>query len=144
MFRERVLPTVTWFVAALLFIPAVILALAPINLGLGIVMSIVVYAGVVAFFIAKSPIVEVTATELRAGKGRIEREFLGQATAIPADETFAALHTELDARAWLCLRHWVRGLVRIELTDPNDPTPYWLVSTRRPEQLARALNTPSA
>jgi hypothetical protein len=30
-------------------------------------------------------------------------------------------------------------VVRVELTDPEDPTPYWLVSSRRPDALARAL-----
>jgi hypothetical protein len=31
--------------------------------------------------------------------------------------------------------------VRVEVVDPQDPTPYWLVSTRRPDDLARALTT---
>jgi hypothetical protein len=37
------------------------------------------------------------------------------------------------------LRPWVDGVVRVALTDPADPAPYWLVSTRRPEVLAAAL-----
>ena len=32
-------------------------------------------------------------------------------------------------------------MVLIVLDDPEDPTPYWLVSTRRPAELA-ALLTP--
>lgn len=140
MYRERVLPTVTWFLAALLLIPAVILALAPINLALGIVMSIGIYGAAVWFFVAMSPRIEVSATYFRAGKGRIERAFLGSAVAVPAEDAFAELHGNLDARAWLCLRNWVPGLVKVPLTDPNDPTPYWLVSTRHPEELAVALN----
>jgi len=27
----------------------------------------------------------------------------------------------------------------VEITDPADPAPYWLVATRHPEELARAL-----
>jgi hypothetical protein len=30
-------------------------------------------------------------------------------------------------------------VVRVNLDDPNDPTPYWLVSTRQPNRLAEAL-----
>ena len=30
-------------------------------------------------------------------------------------------------------------LVRVDLNDPADPHPYWLVSTRHPERLADAL-----
>lgn len=140
MYRERIWPTPTWFIAALLLIPAVILALAPINLTLGIVLSIVVYGLAVLLFVVKSPIIRVTETDLYADRGRIERKFLGEAFAIEKDDLFAQMHYKLDARAWLCVRGWVPGLVRIPLNDPNDPTPYWLVSSRHPEQLAAALN----
>ena len=30
-------------------------------------------------------------------------------------------------------------VVTIAVTDPDDPTPYWLVSTRAPESLAEAI-----
>lgn len=140
MYRERVWPTPTWFLAAGLLIPAVILALAPINLTLGIVLSALIYLGAVWFFIGMSPVVEVSETELRAGRGRIERTFLGEARVVGSDEMFEQLHSGLDARAWLCLRNWTKGLVRIELADPNDPTPYWLVSTRHPDALVAALS----
>ena len=46
----------------------------------------------------------------------------------------------LDARAYLLIRGWIPGLVRVELDDPDDPTPYWLVSTRHPVRLAAALS----
>ncbi|HET8957709.1 MAG TPA: DUF3093 family protein, partial [Microcella sp.] len=26
-------------------------------------------------------------------------------------------------------------------TDPDDPTPYWLISTRRPDELIAAITT---
>ncbi len=46
----------------------------------------------------------------------------------------------LDARAWTVVRGWIDPVVRIPLSDPDDPVPYWLVSTRRPEQLVAALD----
>jgi hypothetical protein len=45
----------------------------------------------------------------------------------------------LDARAYLCIRGWLPAGARVILDDPEDPTPYWLVSSRRPEALARAV-----
>jgi hypothetical protein len=33
----------------------------------------------------------------------------------------------------------VGPVVRIEVLDPDDPTPYWVVSTRHPERLIAAL-----
>ena len=46
---------------------------------------------------------------------------------------------DADVRAYLLLRPYVQRAVRIEVVDPADPTPYWLVSTRHPERLAQAL-----
>jgi hypothetical protein len=34
----------------------------------------------------------------------------------------------------------VDPVVRIEIEDPSDRTPYWLASSRHPEQLIAALN----
>lgn len=44
-----------------------------------------------------------------------------------------------DPLAFVVLRPWLRTAVQIVLDDPDDPTPYWLVSTRRPVELAEAL-----
>jgi hypothetical protein len=46
---------------------------------------------------------------------------------------------DLDARAWLCIRGWIDPVVRVQVTDPSDPAPYWVVSTRNPDQLVAAL-----
>ena len=43
---------------------------------------------------------------------------------------------DADARAYLLLRPYLKRAVRVEITDPADPTPYWLVSTRHPDELA--------
>ena len=55
-------------------------------------------------------------------------------------EELASRASFLDV-AWLLLRGWIPGVVKIELTDADDPTPYWLVSTRNPAALAAALNS---
>ena len=35
-------------------------------------------------------------------------------------------------------------MVLLVLDDPDDPTPYWLVSTRHPEKVLAALDIPDA
>jgi DUF3093 family protein len=37
-------------------------------------------------------------------------------------------------------RPWVRDAVRVVIDDPADPTPYWVISTRRPGALVTAIN----
>ncbi|MGI9207623.1 MAG: DUF3093 family protein, partial [Rhodococcus sp. (in: high G+C Gram-positive bacteria)] len=34
---------------------------------------------------------------------------------------------------------WVGTMAMVVLDDPDDPTPYWLISTRRPAELLEAL-----
>ena len=50
-----------------------------------------------------------------------------------------ALGPGADPRAFLFTRPFLSSVVRVDLRDPADPHPYWLVSTRRPRQLAAAL-----
>jgi hypothetical protein len=67
-------------------------------------------------------------------------DLLGEVTTMDdADQMRTALGPALDARAFVCLRAWARTGVRVDLQDPLDPTPYWLLSTRRPQELADAL-----
>jgi hypothetical protein len=49
------------------------------------------------------------------------------------------LGVDADPLAFVILRSWIPGGVRIDLADPDDPTPYWFVSTRHPERLVAAL-----
>jgi hypothetical protein len=44
--------------------------------------------------------------------------------------------------AFVIQRPWVSGAVQVVLDDPADPTPYWVISTRRPAELRRALVRP--
>jgi hypothetical protein len=47
---------------------------------------------------------------------------------------------DADARAFLLLRPYLKRSLKVQVLDPADPTPYWLLSTRRPAKLAEALN----
>jgi len=80
----------------------------------------------------------------RAGRARIESRFLTGAVALDAEQTRRTAGMDADARAYLLLRPYLKRAVRVEITDPADPTPYWLVSTRRPEELARVVQELSA
>lgn len=76
---------------------------------------------------------------LQAGRARIEAEHLGAVTPLDADQTRRTAGQEADARAYLLLRPYLKRSVRVEITDPADPAPYWLLSSRHPEELAEAV-----
>ncbi|QTX04569.1 DUF3093 domain-containing protein [Agromyces archimandritae] len=140
VYREKLWPAPWIFIAALLLIPASILVFAPIDLTVGFVVAGVLYAAVVIALLLSTPAVEVGDGMLRAGRAGIELEHLGEA--VPFDGAAARTEkgTALDVRAYLLLRGWIHPVVRIPVEDPADPAPYWLVSTRRPKELAAAIN----
>lgn len=76
-----------------------------------------------------------------AGKARIEVEHVGSVEVLDSDETRRVSGVDADARAHLVLRPYLRTAVKVEITDPADRTPYWLVHSRDPEALAAALTS---
>ncbi len=94
----------------------------------------------VAFFVSYgSPRVSVDSTTFRAGRAQIALEHVGDATPLDAEGIRRQAGVDADARAYLLLRPYLKRGVRVDLTDPADPTPYWLVSCRHPDRLVSAL-----
>ena len=83
--------------------------------------------------------VSVEAGWFRAGRARIEATHLGAVAALDAQETHRVAGPQADARAYLLLRPYLKRAVRVEILDPADPAPYWLVCSRHPEELATAI-----
>ena len=84
--------------------------------------------------------VGVRGGELVAGRAHIPLSMCGAVRALDADEARRARGVEADARAYLMIRPYVPGCVRVDIDDPADPTPYWLVSARHPELVAAAAS----
>ncbi|NEW43736.1 DUF3093 domain-containing protein [Nocardia cyriacigeorgica] len=84
------------------------------------------------------------APELRVDRAHLPVEFIARAAVVPASAKSAALGRQLDPAAYVQHRPWIGSMVLLVLDDPDDPTPYWLISTRRPERVLAALGLPSA
>ncbi len=100
------------------------------------VAALLILGGLLAY---GSAAVRLDADGLIAGRALLPYWAMGEVTALDAEETRRLLGPEADRRAFHIVRGYVPTAVSVEITDPADPTPYWLVSTRRPESLARAL-----
>lgn len=77
---------------------------------------------------------------LRAGGAFLEAWHIGEVTPLDAEQTRLWLGPRADARAFLAHRGWIPTSVRVEVRDESDPTPYWLISSRRGDDMAAALN----
>ena len=78
---------------------------------------------------------------LRAGRAHIPLHLLGPVEALDAEQTRRVHGVEADARAFLMTRPYLKRAVRVTVDDPADRTPYWLLSTRHPRELAAALSS---
>ncbi|MDN5656068.1 DUF3093 domain-containing protein [Brevibacterium sandarakinum] len=81
----------------------------------------------------------VTERQLFVGDAHIDRRYVTDATGYDAEGARTARGPDLDARAFLMLRPWAKCAARIDIHDETDPTPYWLVSSKRPMEFAAAL-----
>ena len=123
-YSERLWPTPWLFVATLLILPAVALALTPINVTVAIISAILAYLIVGAIMLLSAPKVAIVDGVFTAGPARIP----------------VTIGPGCDARAHLLIRGWIHSGIRVEITDPADPAPYWVLTTRRPAELADAIN----
>ncbi|MFF3015587.1 DUF3093 domain-containing protein [Streptomyces sp. NPDC057939] len=85
--------------------------------------------------------IRVTGGLLVADDARIPLGALGEVHVMEGEEARAWRTYKADLRAHMLMRSFVTGAVRIENSDPADPTPYVYLSTRTPQALADALRT---
>lgn len=90
-----------------------------------------------------SPRIRVVAGSLIAGTARIPLSALGETRVLEGEEAVAWRTYRADPRAFLLLRSYIPTALRVEVTDPEDPTPYLYLSTREPRKLADALASAS-
>jgi hypothetical protein len=79
--------------------------------------------------------------ELLAGEAHLPVTVIARSAEIPRSAKSAALGRQLDPAAYVLHRAWVGPMVLVVLDDPDDPTPYWLVSCRHPERVLSALRS---
>jgi hypothetical protein len=85
--------------------------------------------------------VRVTAERLEVGPASLPLEFVGEVDVVPKAGKRRALGPESDPAAFMLHRAWIGPMVRVRLTDPDDLTPYWIFSTRRPDRLVELLGS---
>jgi hypothetical protein len=83
--------------------------------------------------------VRVADGELFVDDAHLPLRYVSAAVPVSGEAKRAAMGPRLSPLAFVVHRPWVPGAVKVHLDDPADPTPYWLVSSRRPADLAAAI-----
>ena len=79
--------------------------------------------------------------ELWAGQAHLPASVITRSAVVPRSAKSAALGRQLDPAAFVLHRNWIGPMVLVVLNDPDDPTPYWMVSCRHPERVLAALQS---
>lgn len=83
--------------------------------------------------------ISVTGEELIVGRARIEKIYLGNVEELDQKSMSYWRGVGINPSAFMALRFWVKGGVKVELKDRRDPTPYWLISSNNPAELASEI-----
>ncbi|MEO5666107.1 MAG: DUF3093 domain-containing protein [Nocardioides sp.] len=142
-FAERLSVPLRWWVQGTMLIATLWLALIVAVPG-SVAWSVtgLAVALMIALFVSYGAArISVDGEVLHAGRAHISTTHVGAVTALDAEAMRLQAGRDADVRAFLLLRPYLKRGVRVDLTDPSDPAPYWLISSRRPEALAAALAT---
>ncbi len=83
--------------------------------------------------------VTVTESELQVDDARLPLAVIADVIALDAAGKRESLGVGAHPMAFVIQRPWIGSAVQILLDDPADPTPFWVISTRHPVELATTL-----
>lgn len=83
--------------------------------------------------------VRVAGGELQVPGARIPLTHVGGITPLEREQTRRVRGPLAEPRAYVATRPWLPCAVRVQVEDPEDDTPYWLVGSRDPQALAAAI-----
>ncbi|HVU62008.1 MAG TPA: DUF3093 domain-containing protein [Mycobacteriales bacterium] len=144
-FDERLSVPWTWWPAVLLIVAFGIFEIAA---GFTYQVYVPVAVFLVGFFIVPLALagrlrVRVESGKLIAGKDELSVTTITSVQALDREATRLRLGPQADPAATTVMRGWIGPSVMLRLSNPQ-PTPYWIVSTRRPEELAAAIKNERA
>lgn len=138
-YSERLWPSPGIWAATIGFGAALGLIPAPVSTQAAVIVSTLGIVGLITLLLVTTPSLNVTTDTFVAGRARVPISALSGIQELDPAAMRQARGVRLDARAYLCLRGWLPAGAKVILNDPEDPTPYWIVSSRHPDALAQAV-----
>ncbi|MGC4971678.1 DUF3093 domain-containing protein [Streptomyces sp. DT199] len=140
LYDERLTAPRSWWVIAAGFGLSMALVFTPYGL-IAALIALTAGTGLAGFFVSSqgSMRIRVTAGLLVVGDARIPLSALGEPEVLEGEESRAWRTYKADLRAFMVMRSYIPTAVRVEVVDPDDPTPYLYLSTRSPDRLAAVI-----
>jgi hypothetical protein len=81
----------------------------------------------------------ITAEELSIRGAHVPLRYISGVVALDARTLRRLIGREGDPQAFVAIRPWIGPGVQLQLDDPEDPTPYWVISSRHPDRVTALL-----
>ena len=139
-FREVIAPPV-WLLAFIYFLfSSISISLwAAIGNTPALWCQIILTIALIYIAVRSRMVIEVDEDEMRINKAHIELKYLGDPRVLDIQEMRYARGRDADPSAYLAIRFWNPRGVLVKVTDSRDSTPYWLISTKRGDELAKVI-----
>jgi len=136
-YSERVIPGLSFFFATLFVPTALYLIVLAFDDFWALVTFVSTEVVIVCLGLFASPTLKLNKVSLSVGKVQIPTKYIKNVTVIETYAQQSEKGPKLHPAAYIRFQVGVKGLLKIELNDPSDPTPYWLISSRNPELVAK-------
>ncbi len=140
-YHERLFaPPLWWITGALTMFTFGAIVWTGFDLGITIAVFAALFCVLAAFLLNWGrATIEVVPGELRAAHATLPLAQAGDVVALDEAQASAMRGPRADPRAHLLIRPYLRYAVYVQVTAPDAATPYWLIATRRPAELAEAI-----
>ena len=144
VYRERLFPGSPWWAVA---VGLVVMVAIAYGAALGMVAGVLTGAGlagiVIVAMLRTSPVIRVSDRAVSCGTAHLPTGAWAQPQALGRDAVIAVRRgheSSVGDRVYVVMPAWMSGSgVLIRLHDETDPHSAWLIGTRDPEGLMRAL-----
>lgn len=83
--------------------------------------------------------ISIDERELRIDRAHIDLKYIGGVDVLNTSQMRLLRTRDADPAAYLAIKFWISTGVQITVLDPRDPTPYWLVTSKRGDEIAALL-----
>jgi hypothetical protein len=140
IWRETIRPPV-WLLAFIYFMFAslVLAVWAAFDNQIALMTWIALTTLLLFIAVKMKKVIAIDSRELRIGKAHIELKYLASVELLTPAQIRLLRTRDADPAAFPALIFWISTGVKITLKDPRDSTPYWLVSSKKAEELTNTL-----
>ncbi|NBU93639.1 MAG: DUF3093 family protein [Actinobacteria bacterium] len=139
-FEKSNWPISVWFFLSFICASIYLAIWAPLGQIPALITTILCTFGLVIISQKMQTTILLEQNMLYVNNAKIELRYIRKVTALDKVEFKKLNGAAADPAAFLATNFWSNTGVKIDLSDKNDPTPYWLVSSKRAKELAEKLS----